>query len=305
MNTDQFKKAKSGAGFIAALDQSGGSTPKALKLYGIAEDAYSRRRADVRPGARDAHPHHHQPRLRRRPHHGRDPVREDDGPRDRGPPIADYLWNVKHVVPFLKVDKGLADEQDGAQVMKPIPGLDDLLARAGDKGIFGTKMRSFIKLPGAGVDAVVEQQFEVGRQILGGGPRARSSSRRSTSTARSKAEAEDQLKAALLAGVNALGDDQAVMLKLTLPDTDNLYSELVEHPKVVRVRRAVRRLQPRRGVREARPQQRRHRELLAGADRRSHRAAERPRSSTRRWMRRSPRSPRRQVPDALRASCAR
>jgi len=136
-------------------------------------------------------------------------------------------------VPFLKIDKGLADEKDGAQVMKPMPGLDALLDRAVEKGIFGTKERSFIKLPGAGLDAVVEQQFAVAQQVLAKGlvpiiePEVDIKSPR-------KAEAEDQLNEALLAGVNALRD-QAVMLKLTLPDTDNLYKQLVDHPKVVRV----------------------------------------------------------------------
>ena len=151
-----------------------------------------------------------------------------------GRPSADYLWNVKGIVPFLKIDKGLADEQDGAQTMKPMPGLDDLLDRAVANGVFGTKERSVIKLPGAGVDAVVAQQFEVAAQVLAKGlvpiiePEVDIKSPR-------KAEAEDQLKAGLLDGVNQLGDDQKVMLKLTLPNTDNLYRELVEHPNVVRV----------------------------------------------------------------------
>jgi len=151
-----------------------------------------------------------------------------------GRPSADYLWNVKNVVPFLKIDKGLNDEKDGAQTMKPMPGLDDLLDRAVANGVFGTKERSVIKLPGAGLDAVVAQQFEVAQQVLAKGlvpiiePEVDIHSPK-------KAEAEDQLKAALLAGVNQLPDDQSVMLKLTLPDTDNLYKELVEHPKVVRV----------------------------------------------------------------------
>ena len=151
-----------------------------------------------------------------------------------GVPTARYLWDEKNVVPFLKVDKGLAAEEDGAQVMKPIPGLDDLLARAVDNGVFGTKMRSFIKLPGAGLDAVVEQQFEIGRQIIAAGlvpiiePEIDINSPR-------KAEAEEQIKAALLDGLRRLDDDQLVMLKLTLPDTDNLYRELVDHPNVVRV----------------------------------------------------------------------
>ena len=234
MNNDQFTKMQSGAGFIAALDQSGGSTPKALKLYGIPEDAYTN----------DAEMfdlvHEMRTRIITSPAFDGDRIVgailfEDTMDRTiEGRPTADYLWNVKRVVPFLKVDKGLAAEEDGAQVMKPIPGLDDLLVRTRDNGVFGTKMRSVIKLPGAGLDAVVAQQFEVARQILAAGlvpiiePEVDIHSPR-------KAEAEDQLKAGLLAGVNQLGDDQNVMLKLTLPDTDNLYRELVDHPKVVRV----------------------------------------------------------------------
>jgi fructose-bisphosphate aldolase, class I len=234
MNTEQFEKAKNGSGFIAALDQSGGSTPKALKLYGIGEDAYSGDEAmfDL--------VHEMRTRIITSPAFDGDRIMGAilfEMTMDReieGRPTADYLWNVKHVVPFLKVDKGLAEEKDGAQVMKPIPGLDELLAGARDNGVFGTKMRSVIKLPGAGLDAVVEQQFEIGRQIIGAGlvpiiePEIDIHSPR-------KAEAEDQLNAALLDGVNKLGDDQVVMLKLTLPDTDNLYKQLVEHPKVVRV----------------------------------------------------------------------
>jgi fructose-bisphosphate aldolase class I len=234
MNNDQFAKAKSGAGFIAALDQSGGSTPKALKLYGIPEDAYS--------GDEQMFDLVHQMRTRiiTSPAFDGDRIMGAilfEMTMDRtieGRPSANYLWNVKNVVPFLKIDKGLADEKDGAQVMKPMPGLDALLDRAVDNGIFGTKERSVIKLPGAGLDAVVEQQFEVAQQVLAKGlvpiiePEVDIKSPR-------KAQAEDQLNEALLAGVNALGDDQAVMLKLTLPDTDNLYKQLVDHPKVVRV----------------------------------------------------------------------
>jgi fructose-bisphosphate aldolase, class I len=234
MDTEQFEKASHGAGFIAALDQSGGSTPKALKLYGIEEDAYSGDEAmfDL--------VHEMRTRIITSPAFDGDRIMGAilfEMTMDRqieGRPTADYLWNVKRVVPFLKVDKGLADEQDGAQVMKPIPGLDELLARARDNGVFGTKMRSVIKLPGAGLDAVVEQQFEIGRQIIDAGlvpiiePEVDIHSPQ-------KAQAEQQLKTALLDGVNNLGDGKAVMLKLTLPDTDNLYSELVSHPKVVRV----------------------------------------------------------------------
>jgi len=234
MNTEQFSKVHRGAGFIAALDQSGGSTPKALKLYGIDEDAYSG----------DAQMfdlvHEMRTRIITSPSFDGDRILgailfEDTMDRDvDGRPTADNLWNVKKIVPFLKVDKGLADEQDGAQVMKPIPGLDDLLSRARDKGVFGTKMRSVIKAPGAGLQAVVDQQFEICKQILAAGlvpiiePEVDIHSPQ-------KAEAEDQLKAALLAGLDALDEGQSVMLKLTLPSADNLYRELVDHPKVVRV----------------------------------------------------------------------
>jgi fructose-bisphosphate aldolase class I len=234
MNTEQFDKAKNGAGFIAALDQSGGSTPKALKLYGIGEDAYSgdEQMFDL--------VHEMRTRIITSPAFDGDRIMGAilfEMTMDRtidGRPSADYLWNVKNIVPFLKIDKGLADEDQGAQVMKPMPGLDALLDRAVEHGIFGTKERSVIKLPGAGLDAVVDQQFEVAQQVLAKGlvpiiePEVDIHSPR-------KGEAEDQLKAALLDGVNKLADDQAVMLKLTLPDTDNLYSELVAHPKVVRV----------------------------------------------------------------------
>jgi fructose-bisphosphate aldolase, class I len=234
MNPEQLEKAHSGAGFIAALDQSGGSTPKALKLYGIPEDAYS--------GDDQMFDLVHEMRTRIITSPAFDAGRimgailfeqtMDRAVEDR--PTADYLWNVKGIVPFLKIDKGLADEQDGAQTMKPMPGLDELLDRAVANGVFGTKERSVIKLPGAGVDAVVAQQFEVASQVLAKGlvpiiePEVDINSPE-------KAEAEDQLKAGLLDGVNRLGDDQKVMLKLTLPDTDNLYRELVDHPNVVRV----------------------------------------------------------------------
>ena len=234
MDSEQFEKARSGAGFIAALDQSGGSTPNALKLYGIAADAYSNdeQMFDL--------VHEMRTRIITSPVFDGDRIMGAilfENTMDRaieGRPSADYLWNVKRIVPFLKVDKGLAAEADGAQVMKPIPGLDDLLARARDNEVFGTKMRSFIKLPGAGLDAVVAQQFEIAGQIVAAGlvpiiePEIDIHSP-------GKAEAEDQLKASLLRGLSGLGDEEHVMLKVTLPDTDNLYRELVEHPRVVRV----------------------------------------------------------------------
>lgn len=234
MNAQQFEKMKSGKGFVAALDQSGGSTPKALKLYGIPEDAYS--------GDAEMFDKVHEMRTRiiTSPSFDGDRILavimfEDTMDRtieDR--PTADYLWNVKNIVPVLKVDKGLEDEKDGAQVMKSIPDLDDLLARAVANGVFGTKMRSVIKLPGAGLDAVVEQQFAIARQIISAGlvpiiePEVDIDSPH-------KAEAEEQLNAGLLEKVNELDADQIVMLKLTLPDTDNLYSKLLEHPNVLRL----------------------------------------------------------------------
>jgi fructose-bisphosphate aldolase, class I len=238
MNTGQFDKQfdkmKSGSGFVAALDQSGGSTPKALRLYGVAEDAYSTDEQMFELV------HEMRTRIMTSPSFDGDRILAAilfENTMDRqieGRPTSDYLWNVKRVVPILKVDKGLAAEDQGAQVMKPIPNLDELLARALDNGIFGTKMRSVIKLPGAGLDAVVEQQFEIARQILAKGlvpiiePEVDIHSP-------SKAEAEDRLNAALMDGVNRLDADQVVMLKLTLPDTDNLYKQLVEHPNVLRV----------------------------------------------------------------------
>ena len=234
INTEQADKIATGTGFVAALDQSGGSTPKALKLYGIAEDAYS--------GDEQMFDLVHQMRTRiiTSPSFDGDRILaailfEDTMDRDiEGRATAEYLWDVKKVVPILKVDKGLAAEQDGAQVMKPIAGLDQLLARAVDNGIFGTKMRSVIKLPGAGLDAVVSQQFEVARQILAAGlvpiiePEVDIHSPR-------KGEAEDQLKAAIITHLGALGDGRQVMLKLTLPDTDDLYRDLVDDPRVMRV----------------------------------------------------------------------
>jgi fructose-bisphosphate aldolase class I len=235
MDQAQFDKVKAGGGFIAALDQSGGSTPKALKLYGVGEDAYS--------GDDEMYAvmHAMRSRIMTSPAFTGDRVlgailfemtmdRQVEG-RDTG----DYLWSVKGVVPFVKVDKGLADEANGAQVMKPMPDLDQLLARAVAKKMFGTKMRSVILLADdKGVGAVVEQQFEVGRQILAAGlvpiiePEVDIKSPE-------KAEAETKLKAAILDHLGDLAADQHVMLKLTLPEQDNFYAELVEHPNVLKV----------------------------------------------------------------------
>jgi fructose-bisphosphate aldolase class I len=235
MNQEQFDKVKHGNGFIAALDQSGGSTPKALNLYGVEDDAWSSEDEmfDLMHAMRS--------RIITSPSFTGERVlgailfeqtmdREIDG---RG--TAEYLWEVKRVVPFLKVDKGLADEADGVQVMKPMPGLDRLLGRAVGKGVFGTKMRSVVKLADErGIESVVEQQFGIGRQILGAGlvpiiePEVDINSP-------SKAEAEKLLESAIRARLDELPAGQVVMLKLTLPSEDDFYRGLVEHPKVLRV----------------------------------------------------------------------
>lgn len=235
MNAEQFEKIKKGRGFIAALDQSGGSTPKALKLYGVDESAYSN---DEEMFDRI---HEMRSRIVTSPSFNGDRVVGAilfENTMDRqieGRDTADYLWSVKQVVPFLKIDKGLEAEADGVQLMKPMPGLDDLLARAVGKGIFGTKERSVIKSANeAGVKAVVDQQFEVGRQVLSHGlvpilePEV-------DIHAPDKAEAEVLLKAAILSGLDSLGAEEYVMLKLTLPDEDNFYQQLVDHPKVLKV----------------------------------------------------------------------
>ena len=236
MTEAQLDKIKSGTGFIAALDQSGGSTPKALKLYGVEQDAFG----DDEGRMFDLI-HEMRSRIITSPAFTGERIMgailfEQTMDREvEGRPTGEYLWDVKQVVPFIKVDKGLADEADGAQVMKPMPGLDGLLARAADKGMFGTKMRSVIKLGNpAGVDAVVQQQFEVGKQILGAGlvpiiePEVDIHSPE-------KAEAEKLLKDGILAQLDAIGSDQQIMLKLTLPDEDDFYADLVAHPKVLKV----------------------------------------------------------------------
>ena len=231
----QKAKFRNQPGFTAALDQSGGSTPKALKLYGIAESEYSG----------DAEMmdliHAMRARIITSPAFNGDRILaailfENTMDRDiKGRPTAEYLWEVKKVVPVLKVDKGLEAEADGAQLMKPMPGLEALLARAKAKGIFGTKMRSVIKQANpAGIRAVVEQQFEVARQILAAGlvpiiePEV-------DIHCPDKAAAEDLLKAALKARLDALPEGQQVMLKLTIPTQDNLYADLIAHPRVLKV----------------------------------------------------------------------
>ena len=235
VNQQQLTQMRTGKGFIAALDQSGGSTPKALKLYGVDETAYSNEDEMFNVI------HAMRSRMVMSPAFTGERVLAAilfEGTMDRsieGVGSAEYLWSRKQVIAILKVDKGLADEADGVQLMKPMPELDALLAKARTNGIFGTKMRSVIKVANAkGVSEVVAQQFVVGRQILAAGlvpiiePEVDINSP-------SKREAEVLLKAALLKELNAQPADQPVMLKLTLPEEDNFYLDLVKHPSVLRV----------------------------------------------------------------------
>ena len=231
----QLDKINNEPGFIAALDQSGGSTPKALANYGVDSSAYSNddEMFDVIHAMRT--------RIVTSPAFNGDRIMgailfENTMDREvEGQGTADYLWEVKRVVPFLKVDKGLADEADGAQVMKPMPGLDELLQKARQKNVFGTKMRSVIKTANAtGVHDVVAQQFEIGRQIVAAGlvpiiePEVDINSPQ-------KAETEELLKGELLRHLDQLGDGPLVMLKLTLPEQDNFYADCIQHPNVVKV----------------------------------------------------------------------
>jgi fructose-bisphosphate aldolase, class I len=235
LNEQQLQKMKSHPGFIAALDQSGGSTPKALALYGIKEGAWSNEDEMF------AIVHQMRTRMITSPSFTGERIigailfentmdREIDEQ-----PTANYLWNVKRVVPFLKVDKGLSSEKDGVQLMKPIPALDSLLEKARAKSILGTKMRSVVKQAGAsGIKDIVNQQFELAAQIIAAGlvpivePEV-------DIHCPEKARAEELLKAAILEKLNQLPAGQWVMLKLTLPEQDNFYADFVKHPKVSRV----------------------------------------------------------------------
>jgi fructose-bisphosphate aldolase class I len=235
LNTEQLEKMKNGKGFIAALDQSGGSTPKALKLYGIEESAYS--------GEEEMFDLVHQMRTRIIKSPSLNAERTlgailFDMTMERtidGKGTAEYLWENKKIVPFLKIDNGLAAEENGVQVMKAIPELDDRLARANGHKVFGTKMRSVIKLANRkGIQQIVDQQFEIGKKILAAGlvpiiePEVDINSHE-------KEQAEGILKLEILDQLNKLRDNQNVMLKLTLPSQDNFYSDLVAHPRVIRV----------------------------------------------------------------------
>jgi fructose-bisphosphate aldolase, class I len=234
VNQEMREKVRAGDGFIAALDQSGGSTPKALKSYGVGANAYS--------NETEMYDRIHEMRKRIMT----SPAFDDrilgailfENTMDRdidGRGTAEYLWRQKRVVPFLKIDKGLAAEENGVQLMKPIGGLKELLARALQKGVFGTKERSVIKRADRkGIQAIVDQQFDVARQVLEAGlvpilePEI-------DIHAPDKREAEAMLRDALLAGLEKLPQDQEVMLKLTIPDEDDFYRPLVEHPRVLKV----------------------------------------------------------------------
>jgi fructose-bisphosphate aldolase class I len=235
VNEEQRNAMASGRGFIAALDQSGGSTPKALKLYGIEEDAYD--------GDEQMYDLIHQMRARliSSPSFTGDKVIATilfEQTMDRtidGEDSAAFLWKQKHIVPFVKVDQGLSDAENGVQLMKPMTKLDPLLERAVHKGIFGTKMRSFIQEPNEeGIKAIVDQQFDYADKIAGRGLMPIIEPEVSIKSP-DKTKADSLLVSALRAKLDELPDGRQVMLKLTLPDEDNLYASLIDHPRVMRV----------------------------------------------------------------------
>jgi fructose-bisphosphate aldolase, class I len=235
MNNKQLDLIKNGKGFIAALDQSGGSTPKALAEYGVSEDSYQSEEEMFKLV------HDMRTRIITSPAFTSDQILgailfEQTMDRDiKGKYTADYLWEEKGVVPFLKVDKGLAEEKDGVQLMKPIEDLNETLGRATERNIFGTKMRSVIKEPNvSGIKAVVDQQFDIGKSIVAAGlvpiiePEVNIHSEE-------KAKCEEILRDEIFRHLNDLSEDENVMLKLSIPTQANLYKELTEHPRVVRV----------------------------------------------------------------------
>ncbi|OMD59358.1 fructose bisphosphate aldolase [Paenibacillus odorifer] len=235
MNMEQWEQIRTGQGFIAALDQSGGSTPKALLQYGVAEDSYSNE--DQMYGL----VHEMRTRIIKSPAFDSKHILGAilfENTMDRsidGQYTADFLWEKKGIVPFLKIDKGLADPEDGVQLMKPIPGLSDLLKRANERNIFGTKMRSVIKEANpAGIKKVVEQQFEIGKQILAAGLVPIIEPEVDIHSA-DKTASEKLLKEKLSAQLSTLGKDVKVMLKLSIPTENNFYRELVDDPHVLRI----------------------------------------------------------------------
>jgi len=235
MNQQQLDKIKNGQGFIAALDQSGGSTPKALAAYGIEKDAYSNEDEmfDL--------VHEMRTRIITSPAFDSDKIlgailfEQTMDSKIEELYTADYLADKKGIVPFLKVDKGLAEEENGVQMMKPITDLDETLKRANERHIFGTKMRSVIKEPNSdAIKAVVDQQFEIGKQIIAAGLVPIIEPEVDINSA-DKEKSEELLKAEILTHLNNLGESEDVMLKLTIPTQANLYKELIDHPKVIRV----------------------------------------------------------------------
>ncbi len=235
MNSQQKERIRSGKGFIAALDQSGGSTPKALAGYGIEEDAYKNEEEmfDLVHGMRT--------RIMTSPAFTSDKILgvilfEQTMDRDvKAKKTPDYLWEEKGIVPFLKVDKGMEDLSQGVQLMKPITGLDEMLRRAKDRNIFGTKMRSVIKEANPeGIGKIVSQQFDYGKQILDAGLMPILEPEVDINIP-DKEKAEELLKDQILSYLNTLEEDQMIMLKLSIPSIDGFYSELVNHKKVLRV----------------------------------------------------------------------
>jgi fructose-bisphosphate aldolase, class I len=235
MNNKQFERIQTGKGFIAALDQSGGSTPKALKTYGISEDSYSNDEEMY------TLVHEMRTRIIKSPAFDSQHVLGAilfENTMDRmidGQYTADFLWEKKGIVPFLKVDKGLVELEDGVQIMKPINGLDDLLKRANERNIFGTKMRSVIKEANpAGIKKIVQQQVDIAKQIAAAGLIPIIEPEVDINSA-DKAESEKLLKEEILSQLSTLDKDIKVMFKLSLPTEDNFYSELLNDPHVVRV----------------------------------------------------------------------
>jgi fructose-bisphosphate aldolase class I len=232
----QLDRAKYADGFLAALDQSGGSTPKALKLYGISPDEYVINESSMYDAIHDM-----RSRIMTSPHFHGDRILgailfENTMDRDvDGRPTCEYLWDVKHILPFLKVDKGLCNLENGVQLMKPMPNLDTLLRRAKEKGVFGTKMRSVVMDANEkGIQDIVAQQFEIGKKICAMSLVPILEPEVDINITK-KAEAEEILKTVLLKHLNALGPNEKIMLKLTLPSVDNFYAEVIKHPQVVRV----------------------------------------------------------------------
>ncbi|NKB77532.1 MAG: fructose bisphosphate aldolase [Gammaproteobacteria bacterium] len=231
----QLNKARNSTGFIAALDQSGGSTPKALGLYGISENQYSGEEEMF------ATVHTMRTRIMTNPAFTGDQILGAilfENTMDRtveGMPTSQYLWERKQVLPFLKIDKGLADEKDGVQVMKSMPELDVLLEKANQNGIFGTKMRSVIKFANeAGINSIVEQQFEIGKRICASGLVPIIEPEVDINSAE-KEQSEHFLRSQLIKHLDLLSKDQQIILKLTLPETNNFYQQCIAHPNVVRV----------------------------------------------------------------------